>query len=259
MRVTLLVLVVLAGCRQQPPFTRALLAMGDSSQRKTAEGTLDQVAARAERRLRAGESPERALGAAVFEEMGFSREVDDVDPRFMHLSAVLADRRGSCLGLGALFLALGERLGPAHGFEVAGVLVPGHFFVRVAGHNVELLRRGEEMPDDWYRERYRIPDGTPAYLRPLSPPEVLAVFDYNLGNHLTTEGRFDEAIAAYGRATAAFPQMAEVQASLGRVWQLSGALERARAAYEAAHAANPKLPGLEQNLALVVEQLDGAP
>jgi regulator of sirC expression with transglutaminase-like and TPR domain len=258
MRATWLVLVVLAGCRQQPPFTRALLAMG-SAPRHVAGAALDQLAARAERRLGAGERPDRALVAAVFDEMGFTREVQEVDPRFMHLSDVLGSHRGSCLGLGALFLALGERLGPAHGFQVAGVLVPGHFFVRVAGHNVELLRRGEEMPDAWYHERYGIPAGAPAYLRPLAPAEVMAVFDYNLGNQLTAEGRFDEAIAAYDRASVAFPQMGEVPASRGRVWQLIGALDRARQDYQAARAVNPALPGLAQNLALVVEQLDGAP
>src|SRR5207249_11985266 len=123
-----------------------------------------------------------------------AREISDRDLRWMRLSDVLAAHRGSCLGLAALYLALGERLGPAHGFTVDGVLVPGHLFVRVAGHNVELLRRGEEMPDSWYRGKYEVPDkDAPAYLRPLAPPEVLAVFDYNIGNDLRVQGRFVEA------------------------------------------------------------------
>jgi regulator of sirC expression with transglutaminase-like and TPR domain len=261
----LLVIVLLSGaCRRapEPPLTRALLALGGSSPREqdAAAAALADLARQVETRLRAGEPPAQALAHGVYDDRGFVREVDDADPRFMRLPAVLAGHRGSCLGLGALFLALGERLGPAHGFSVAGVLVPGHFFVRVAGHNAELLRRGEEMPDAWYRQRYQIPEhDAPAYLRALTPAEVLAVFDYNTGNDLTAQGRFAEAASAYRRAAAAFPQMAEVQASLGRLCQLTGALADARAAYQAARAANPHLPGLDRNLSLVIEQMTGEP
>jgi regulator of sirC expression with transglutaminase-like and TPR domain len=208
-----------------------------------------------EARLRAGAPPVQAL-AVIFEELGFEREIDQTDPRFMRLSSVLASRHGSCLGLGALYLALGQRLGPAHGFTVEGVLVPGHFFVRAGGRNTELLRRGETMPDDWYRHRYQVPaQGAPEYLRPLAPAEVLAVFDYNLGNDLRQQGRLDEAAAAYARAAAAFPQLAEAHASLGLVRHLGGALEEASRAYQAARAANPGLPGLDRNLAQLREEL----
>jgi tetratricopeptide (TPR) repeat protein len=261
MRVGLLALVLLVGChhRDPPPLTRALLAIGAPSKRErdAADDALTAIAARVEPRLRAGEAPARALAAVVFDELGFQREVNEVDLRFQRLPLVLASHRGSCLGLGALFLALGERLGPAHGFAVAGVLVPGHFFVRVAGHNVELLRRGEEMPDRWYLDRYEVPDA-PEYLRPLAPAEVLAVYDYNVGNDLTLQGRFADAAGAYQRAASAFPQFAEAQASLGRVHHLTGALNDARAAYESARAVNPHLPGLDRNLAVLREQLAGS-
>jgi regulator of sirC expression with transglutaminase-like and TPR domain len=252
--------LVLAGCQRDdlPPLTSALLSIGapSRSERKAAVDALASIATRVEQRLKAGMAPPQALNTVVFDELGFAREVDDKDPRFMRLPVVLAGHRGSCLGLAALYLALGERLGPAHNFTVEGVLVPGHFFVRVAGHNVELLRKGEELPESWYRQRYDVPEkDAPEYLRPLSPPEVLAVFDYNVGNDLRLQGRFVEAAVAYRRAVGAFPQLAEAYASLGLIRHLTGALKEAEQAYVAAQKVNPHLPGLDKNLAVVREEL----
>ena len=255
-----LALFLLAGCRQeaQPPLTTALLSIGapSSSARHAAIVALDGIAAKVEARLKAGTAPAEALNAVVFDELDFKREVDSKELRFMRLPLVLADRRGSCLGLAGLYLALGERLGPAHGFTVDGVMVPGHFFVRIGDRNIELLRRGEQMPDSWYRQRYEVPaQDAPAYLRPLAPAEVMGVFDYNIGNDLRLQGRFVEAAVAYRRAISAFPQMAEALASLGLVRHLSGALKEAEQAYLAAQKVNPHLPGLEQNLSVIREEM----
>jgi regulator of sirC expression with transglutaminase-like and TPR domain len=218
--------------------------------------TLEEAAARVRARLARGESAREALNHAVFDDLGFAREVESTDPRFMRLDSVLAARRGSCFGLAALYLALGQRVGREAGFSVAAVLVPGHMFVRVtdaAGTRpAELLRRGEEMPEAWYRGKYAVPpDGAPAYLRPLVPDEVLGVLDFNVGNDLRRRGRLAKAAAAYRVATRRFPQLAEAHASLGLVLHLQGALADAEAAYRAAAAQNPHLPGLEQNLAVL--------
>jgi regulator of sirC expression with transglutaminase-like and TPR domain len=256
-----LLVVLAAGCRRTPgPLTEALLATGGPTDQARAD--LDGVARRVEVALRArpGVPAGQVMSEVVFGELGFSREVDDPDPRFMRLPAVLADRRGSCYGLAALFVALGERLGPVHGFSVAGVLVPGHFFVRVTdragARNVELLRRGEAMPEAWYRQRYQVPPhGAPAYLRPLAARELLAVFDYNLGNDLRIRGRLAESAAAYARAARAFPDFAEAHASLGLVRHLLGALPEAMRAYQAARVANPHLPGLDTNIAVLSREL----
>ena len=194
------------------------------------------------------------FNAVVFGELGFVREIESRDVRFFRLPSVIAERRGSCLGLGALYLALGERLGVG----LDGVMVPGHFFVRTRGgtpRNVELLRRGEAMPDEWYRAKYGPwPAGSDEYLRPLTPSEMAAVHWFNAGNTLRAARDLRSAGLAYARAVAEFPAFAEAQASLGAVRQLEGALEDAEAAYEDAARARADLPGLAENLALLKQE-----
>ena len=70
----------------------------------------------------------RVLGDLLFVRLGFSREVDDTNLSFVLLPSVLRARRGSCVGLGVLFLVLAEALGQ----RASGVLMPGHFYVRLA-------------------------------------------------------------------------------------------------------------------------------
>jgi regulator of sirC expression with transglutaminase-like and TPR domain len=175
---------------------------------------------------------------------------------------VIAARRGGCVGLATLYLAAAERWGlPAH-----GVLVPGHLFVRAAGpkgqlRGVELLRRGEAMPEAWYRARYGLPAAGPpprAYLRALTADEVLAVVRFNLANELREAGALRRAAASYARAAASFPDFAEAHASLGLSLQLLGEAEAAAAAYDGAMRVHPGLPGLAENVAALARSRPAA-
>jgi tetratricopeptide (TPR) repeat protein len=195
------------------------------------------------------------LNAVVFGELGFEREIASTATRYFQLSSVLGDRRGSCLGLGALYLAIGERIG----MPLDGILLPGHFFVRTrgpGGHNVELLRRGEAMPDDWYHKKYGPwPPAGSAYFRPVPPTELAAIHWYNRGNELRAAGNLAAAESAFAHAARGFPDFAEAQASLGAVLQRRGAFAEAAAAYRAAASAWPDLPGLAGNVELLQRQL----
>lgn len=243
----------------EPALTRALLdvayaAQHDASGRARVTAQLNAFAQRLQH-----DKPQplrEALRALIFEQLGFEREVSDKSLRYVFLPHVLSERRGSCVGLGALYLALAERVG----LDAHGVLVPGHFFVRVnehgSAHNVELLRRGEELPDSWYRERYPMSDPPArAYMRALSREEVIGVVEFDLGNARKARGQWPEAEQAYERAGRSFPELAEAHASAGMVAQLLGQLARARAAYQRAREANPQLEGVSQNLALLEQEL----
>lgn len=223
----------------------------DPAQLVTAWEELDLIAARV--RTRHGHTGAPViddLTAVVFSDLGFTREIDDEDPKFYTLTSVLRDRRGSCLGLGALYLIVAERLGIA----LDGVRVPGHFFVRTRespSRNIELLRRGEPMPDDWYRAKYGPWSADGAYFRPLAPNEVTALFWFNIGNVARRANEFDRAGQAYARAAAEAPTFSEAQASVGLVHQLTGAPSEAEDAYRAAVRAGPGLVGVGQNMALL--------
>jgi regulator of sirC expression with transglutaminase-like and TPR domain len=198
------------------------------------------------------DSQRGALVESLFAREGFVREVDDAGLAFVLLPSVLKSHRGSCVGLGTLVLALAEQLG----WRAQGVMVPGHFFVRITEHgvphNLELLRRGEEMSDAWYAGRWPIPGGiAPEYARELSVSEVRGVIEFDIGNERRRQGRVLEAQRAFDRARTHFPDFAEAHASAGAMAQLLGALDRARSAYEAAEHANPNLPGVEKNLELL--------
>jgi regulator of sirC expression with transglutaminase-like and TPR domain len=270
MRHLAVLLICLAACasREDParptPLTDALLEVSrswgtrDLEDSAFARGELDRIAERVRSaQLSAPEEPARVvLNRVVFEELGFAREVEQRALDFVLLPAVLHNRRGSCVGLGSLYLALGERLG----WSVHGVLVPGHFFVRFEErgtvHNVELLRRGEELPDGWYSERYPIAGGSaPEYQRTLSAREVAGVIEFNVGNQRKNLARWSDAKLAYQRARQHFPDFAEAHASAGALAQLLGRLDHALEAYRAARRANPNLPGVDSNLALLEAEL----
>jgi tetratricopeptide (TPR) repeat protein len=252
----------MGGCRSEPPsegapppLARALFDVErDLADAPTAEGPrrLREVAAVARAALarEPARGPAVALGEAIFQASGFVREVDDPDLRYVFLSPVLEARRGSCVGLGSLFLAVAELVG----IRARGVLVPGHFYVQVEeGHgwrNVELLRRGEEMPDAWYRARYGAPAGAVAGT-PLDPTQVPGVVAYDVGNERRRAGRLAEARRAYERAVRALPSFAQAHASLAAVLQLTGAMDEAAAAYAEARRLEPDLPGLARNLELL--------
>ena len=201
---------------------------------------------------RPGRSPTSILSTLLFEQWGFVREVEDKSLGYVLLPGVLEHRRGSCVGLGSLFLALAEGLG----WSAAGVLMPGHFYARVheatGARNVELLRAGEAMPDAWYAGRFPIPGGSAReYARPLTAQEVLGVVHYDVGNERRRQRRLSEAQSAFARAARAFPDLSEAHASLGAVQHLLGDLPAATASYRRARDVNPHLPGVTENLELL--------
>jgi regulator of sirC expression with transglutaminase-like and TPR domain len=244
------------------PLTQALLAQAVTWSAKpaapdVARAALDRIATRigALHKLEPSQSMHALLHRVVFEEEKFVREVDDSSLRYVLLPSVIETHRGSCVGLGSLYLALGERLG----LDMHGVIVPGHFYVRLREqgqlHNIELLREGAELDDAWYRERWPITTQSRAYARPLRAAEVEAVLLFDVGNDRVRAKAFDKAENAFSQAAKLFPDFAEAHASAGTVAHLLGALDRALVAYNAARAADPMLEGLDENIALLTAEL----
>jgi tetratricopeptide (TPR) repeat protein len=245
---------------------RALLAiardLGDDKRddEEWSMAELERIAALVRRSADDAGDPLASMNDAVFRTLGFVREVEDTDLRYVLLPSVLRARRGSCVGLGSLYLALGDILR----VSLEGVMRPGHFYVRLrsgsGGHlNAELLRQGEAMRDAWYDERFPVRSASgPEYARGLTLGEVLGVVAYDVGNERRREAKLAAARRAYERAVQEFPGFAEAQASLGATLHLLGELDDAARAYHAARRANPRLPGLEDNLRLLEHERAGS-
>ena len=255
----LVALLALAACRERPrPLAAALLAFSGEAAlalrlqlppSAETERRLRELAERARAAIARGGHPADRLNRLVFDELGFQREVRDPAPALMLLPRVLAGRRGDCIGLSSLYLALGEALE----LPLEGVLVPGHLFVayRRASdvRRVELLRRGEAMPRSWYVQKYHVPPQSPLYLRGLARDELLAVLRYNLANELRVRGRLREAVVQYRAVVDVLADHAEAHANLGLTLHLLGEHDAAERAYRRAALAAPELPGLRHNLA----------
>lgn len=245
---TLLTVISFSGCKSSPgPLAKKMLVVSESAGVSlTDEDQLKRILDLAEKRTKGKSGADKvdALNRLIFEELKFEREVNDQSVKFMLLPYVLEHKKGSCLGLAALYLVLAERAG----LEVRGILVPRHLFLRHKDRNIELLRKGEQMPDEWYTRTWQVPEGGSAYLRMLTETELLAVFDFNLANARRMKGEYPQAEEIYRQVIAVFPDFAEAHANLGLVLQLQKKFESAMQAYLKARSLQPDLPGLKQNI-----------
>jgi regulator of sirC expression with transglutaminase-like and TPR domain len=263
-RRALLQLVCLAGCsrvkRTSENPCAAWLRVGQeygefgAGEVASAARELERLSGLVQKQLRACGDIAEAVRHVVFRQSGFVREVDDASLRFVLLPSVLRQRRGNCVGLGSLLVALMQLAGS----DANGVLRPGHFHARLqhAGRvrNLEPLRGGEEMPAAWYDVRFPAIGQAEYYGRPLSSNEVLGVLEYDIGNQRKREQRLSAARRAYTSAARHFPDFAEAHASLGTVLHVQGELQAAERAYRLALQKNPALPGLQWNLELLLAE-----
>ena len=94
---------------------------------------IDQLVERVQARCLPRSQPLKILGQinwALFVEEGYEGNRDNYfDPRNSYLNEVMDSKRGIPISLSILYLALAERLGVA----LAGVNLPAHFMLRLAG------------------------------------------------------------------------------------------------------------------------------
>ena len=111
---------------------------------------IDRMALELEARINPGDNPERIVSLInryLFEESAYTGLADPGYMRKLEYSAlpcVIENKKGHCLGLSLLYLALAERLG----LPIYGVAAPGHTFVRYDNGetriNIETTEKGKE-------------------------------------------------------------------------------------------------------------------
>lgn len=143
---------------------------------------LKKMAAELRGRLTGINNPEeiiRIIGRYVFVDSGFDIDADDprgIRPENSFLGQTLTRKKGACLGLSLLYLALAEECE----LPISGVIAPLHFFVAyVSGGekiNIEPLKRGVRRSDKYYVKRFGIARESiqaGVYMKPLTKRSVL--------------------------------------------------------------------------------------
>lgn len=154
-----------------------------------------------------------AMREVVFEEFRFSPVGSKSGALDTSMATKMQAKRGGCVLLVILYLALGDDLG----IELEAAAASSHLYViRGEGRgkeNVELLRRGELVSDQYYVSRYGV--GAEAisrglYLAALPRSAIIASLASNQGVMLLDRGdllgaieRFDMAIRLYPHLEAA--------------------------------------------------------
>lgn len=134
----------------------------------------------------------------------FDYDLDDplgTKPENQLLPTYLRTRKGNCVSMPTLFLALMERIDPD--VPLFGVPVPMHLFVRLHDRqtgdvwNVETTNGGHPARNRWYIDRMKIPDQaieSGAYLRDLTKRAFLAELIGVLTRRARRNERYDEAL-----------------------------------------------------------------
>jgi len=171
----------------------------------------------------------------LFNELGFKSDSDSNNPDNLFLDTVLDNKRGYCLSLSVLYLAMGERLG----LPLYGVVVPTHFFVRYddgrVRFNIEATSKGGYANDKHYIDKFKIPPGNSGiYLQNLDKRQTLGCFFNNLGNSYSSAGNTKMALAAFETAVEINPLLPESRTNLGNIYLKLERTDDAISQYKAA-------------------------
>ena len=172
----------------------------------------------------------------LFDELGFRAVAEATNPDDLFLHSVLDKKRGYCLSLSVLYLAIGERLG----LPLYGVVAPGHFFVRYddgqkVRFNIEATSNGGYAKDDYYIKEYNCPDGDDSvYMINLDKMQTLGCFFNNLGNSYLNVGNIEQAKIAIERAIEINPTLSEARSNMGNIYMRLGRTEDAIYEYKTA-------------------------
>jgi len=159
------------------------------------------------------------LNEYLHDELGFKAVKEATDPNDLFLHSVMDNRRGYCLSLSILYLALGERLGlPLH-----GVVAPGHFFVRYDNGKVRFnieTTSGTYPDDEHYKTEFKIPQGYEQniYMQNLDKLQTLGCLFNNFGTVYIGIDNIDAAQRAMELAVEINPTLAESRVNLGNIY-----------------------------------------
>jgi regulator of sirC expression with transglutaminase-like and TPR domain len=191
------------------------------------------------------------LNRFLFDTLGIEPVLSDMGLASSLPSRVILDRKGSCVGLVLLYLALADQLD----LPAAPLFLPGHLALRFgdgrAGRSVETLRRGIARSDSFYRETFSL-DRRPWYTLAPAPREAaLGALLFNLANLHRARGHADWAAWEYRLALELVPGWPEAAGSLGGIHLEAGRLDSAGLYLKASQAGDSAAAPIAKNLELL--------
>lgn len=167
----------------------------------------------------------RALNTYLYKIEGIKYDLSDPTaekPQNRHLNGILDTKKGSCVTMPLLYLAIAQRLG----YPVYPVVVPQHIFLRYIDprfkmQNIEATGGGGYSPDEEYAEVLKISKKgieSGAYLRTLTYREFLAALITDDAVYWAQQGMHKRAISYLKKCVKVNPKSPEIHNTLGRVY-----------------------------------------
>jgi len=169
------------------------------------------------------------------------------------LSLAIRKRRGSCLSVGIVTLAVARRVGA----PINGVQCPGHFFLRYtppknagpkdSALNMDVTRLTPEnwkkLDDTFYRRWHHLDsqaEASGAYLRPLTDREVVSAYLSSRAGYYGQKKDFEQALKDAQRALALNPRNVNALINAGFALESMKRFEDAEKQYDRALEADPR-------------------
>ncbi len=201
----------------------------DQNTIRSYEAFIDLMALQVVARLSLSPSPEEiiyTINQLIFHEMGFrfppaSAWKDAIDA-YTVLPSVIDAKRGVCLGVSILYLALAQRIG----LPLEAITPPGHIYVRYAENdqiiNIETTARGIDISSEHYLglELTELPKKT--------IKEVIGLVFVNQASVKWSKKQYQKAICLYEKALVYLPSDPLVLELLGYNHVFSGNAEKGK-------------------------------
>lgn len=193
------------------------------------EALIDLMALQILTRVSLTDTPQkkiREINRFIFQEMGYrfpphSVYVKDID-LYTYLPSVIDSRRGVCLGVSILYLALSQRLN----LPLEAVTPPGHIYVRYPGppvRNIETTARGIHVDTDDYL-------GLESEKLPVKNiKEVIGLAYFNEASVHWQSENYEKALKCYQKALLYLPEDLLLQELMGYNYLFVGEAEKGKA------------------------------
>lgn len=188
------------------------------------------------------------LNAFIFDSLGIKALDRDSTLASAVPSLALTHRRGSCVALTLIYLALGRNLE----LPLVPVFLPGHLCVRLrrgdSASNIETLRGGIARTDSFYRETFGLGKRPWYSLADSRPEHALAALLFNMANARLAHGDTAASESEYGLVEESLPGFPEALGNLGICAWMRGDTAAARTKFTAALAGDSLSPQAFRNL-----------